>query len=78
MVTVSVAIMQLEDSGAHIQVTVSVAKMWLTIFVVIMQMGVSFVIMQMVFSALHYAHDIFYCNCAGEFFIYSYIGDNFK
>ena len=44
------------------QVTVSAAKMWLTIFVVIMQMGVSVAIMQVVFSAVHYAHDYFYCN----------------
>ena len=64
-VTVSVAIMHLEVSGTHIQVTVSAAKMWLTIFNVIMQMGVSVAIMQVVFSAVHYAHDCFYCNYAG-------------
>ena len=45
--------MQLEISGAHMQVTVSAAKMWLTIFLAIMQV---------VFSAVHYAHDYFYCN----------------
>ena len=36
--TVSVAIVQLEVSGAHMQVTVSAANMWVTIFVVIMQL----------------------------------------
>ena len=45
--------MQLEISGAHMQVTVSAAKMWLTIFLAMMQV---------VFSAVHYAHDYFYCN----------------
>ena len=72
-VTVSVAIMQLDVFGAHMQVTVSAAKMWLTIFVVIMQMGVSVAIMQVIFSAVHYAHECFYCNYAGE-----YVGDSFK
>ena len=65
-VTVSVAIMQLNIFGAHMQVTVSAAKIWLTIFVVIIQMGVSVAIMQVVFSAVHYAHDCFCCNKAGE------------
>ena len=65
-VTISVAMMQLEVSGAHMQVTVSTAKMWLAIFIVIMQMGVSVAIMQVVFSAVHYAHDCFFCNYAGE------------
>ena len=57
-VTVSVAIMQLD---------VSAANKWVTIFIVIMQMGVSAAIMQVVFSAVHYAHDCFYCNYAGDF-----------
>ena len=48
------------------QVRVFAAKMWLTIFVVIMQMGFSVAIMQVVFSAVHYAHDCFCCNKAGE------------
>ena len=60
------------------QVTVSAAKTWLTIFVVIMQMGVSVAIMLKVFSAVHYAHDCFYCNYAGESFFYSYVDDSFK
>ena len=51
------------------QVTVSAAKMLLTIFVVIMQMGVSVTIMQVVFSAVHYAHDSFYCHYVGEPFL---------
>ena len=67
-VTVSVAIMQLE---------VSAANMWVTIFV-IMQMEVSVIIMQVVFSAVHYAHDCFCCNCAGESFFYSHVGNSFK
>ena len=59
------------------QVTVSAPDIWVTIFIVIMQMGVS-AIMQVVFSAVHYAHDCFYCNYAGESFFYSYVGDSFK
>ena len=51
------------------QVIVSAAKMWLTIFVAIMQMRVSVAIMQVVFSAVHYAHDCFYCNYAGKSFL---------
>ena len=70
--------MQLDNFGAHMQVRVFAAKMWLTIFVVIMQMGVSAAIMQVVFSAVHYAHDCFCCNCAGESFFYSHVGDSFK
>ena len=60
------------------QVSVSAAKMWLTVFVVIMQMGVSVAIIQVVFSAVHYAHDCFYCNYAGEHFFYSYVGDSLR
>ena len=76
--TVSVGIMQLDIFGTHMQVTVSAAKLWLTIFVVIMRMGVSVAFMQVVFSAMHYAHDCFYCNYAGKSFFYSYVGDSFK
>ena len=60
------------------QGTVSAANMWVTIFVVMMQMGVPVAIMQVVFSAVHYAYDCFYCNYAGESFLYSYVGDTFK
>ena len=70
--------LQLDVFGAHMQVTDSAAKIWLTIFVVIMQMGVSLAIMQVVFSAVHHAHDCFYCNYAGESFFYSHVGDSFK
>ena len=63
-VTVSLDIVQLEVSGAHMQVTVSVANR-VTIFVVIMQIGVSVATMQVVFSAVHYLHDCFYCNYSG-------------
>ena len=47
-------------------------------FVAIMQIGLSVAIMQVVFSAVHYAHDNFYCNYAGEPFFYSCIGDSLK
>ena len=77
-VTVSDAIMQSEVSVAHMQVTVSAANMWVTIFLIIMQMGVFVTIMQVVFSAVHYAHDCFYCNYAGEYFFNSYVCDSFK
>ena len=78
LVDLSVMIKQLEVFGAHMQVTVSAAKMWLAIFVVIMQMGVSVAVMQVVFSALHCAHNGFYCNYAGEPFFYSYVGGSLK
>ena len=39
---------------------------------------VSVAIMQMVFSAVHHAHDCFYCNYAGNSFFYSNVGDGFK
>ena len=43
--TVSVAIMQLEVSGAYMQVTFSPAKILLPIFVLLMEMGVSVAVM---------------------------------
>ena len=58
-----------EVFAAHTQVTVSAANMSVTIFVVIMQMEVSVAVMQLVFSAVHYAHDCFYCNYGGDSFI---------
>ena len=60
--------MQLEVSAAHVQVTVSAGNIWVT-NIVIMQMGVSVAVMQVVFSTVHYAHDCFYCNYAGDSFI---------
>ena len=60
------------------QVTVSAANMWVTIFVVIVQIVVPVAIMKVRFSAVHYAHDCFYGNDAGECFFYSYVGDSFK
>ena len=74
-VTVSVAVMQLEVFAAHTQVTVSAANMWVTIFVVIMQMEVSVAIMQVVFSAVHYAHECFYCNYVAHSLFYSSTGE---
>ena len=35
-------------------------------------------IMQVALSAVHYAHDYFYCNCAGDCFCCSYVCDSFK
>ena len=64
--TVSVAIMQLEVSATLTRVKVSAANIWVTIFIEIMQVGVSVEIMQVVFSTVHYAHDYFYCNYAGD------------
>ena len=77
-VTVSVAIKQLEVFSAFMQVKVSAANMWVTIFIEIMHVGVSVAIMQVVFSAVQYAHDYFYCNCAGDCFCCSYVCDSFK
>ena len=77
-VTDSVAIIQLEVSAAFMQVKVFAANKWVTIFIEIMQMGISVAIMQVVFSAVHYAHYHFYCNCAGDCFCCSYVCDSFK
>ena len=69
-VTVSVAIMWLE---------VSAANMWMTIcWLEMMLVGISVAIMQVVFSAVHYAHDYFYCDSAGDCFCCSYVCDSFK
>ena len=65
-VTVSVAIMQLEVFAKLLQVKVSAADMWMTIFIEIIQVGVSVAVMQVVFSTVHYAHDYFCCNYAGD------------
>ena len=46
------------------QVTVPTANMWMAIFIIIMQM---------VYSAVHYAHDWFCCNYAGNGFCYSFV-----
>ena len=60
-VTVSVEIMQLEVSAPFMQVKVFAANMWVTIFI-----EISVTIMQVVFSTVHYAHNYFYCNYAGD------------
>ena len=60
------------------QVEVPVTNMWGKLFVVIMQVGVSVTVMQVVFSAVHYAHDCFYCTYTGDCFYYRYIDDIFK
>ena len=63
---------------AIMQVTVSAANKWVTSFIVIMQMGVSVAIMQVVFLVVHYGHDCFYCNYAGDSSFYSCVGNGFK
>ena len=60
------------------QVKVSAANIWVIIFIEIIHVGVSVVIMLVVFSAVHYAHNYFYCNYAGDCFRYSYVYDSFK
>ena len=60
------------------QMTVSAANMWVTIFIIVMLVGDSVAIMQVVFSAVHYAHDCFYCNYAGWLQLGSYVGESFK
>ena len=57
--TVSVGIAQLKVSAANI---------WMTIFVLIMQVEVSVAIMEGAFSAVHYSHDCFHFNYAGDCF----------
>ena len=63
LVDLFVAIMQLEVSAAFMQVKVSAANIWVTIFIETMEVVA---IMQVVFSTVHYAHDYFYCNYAGD------------
>ena len=60
------------------QMTVAAANMWVTIFIIVMLVGDSVAIMQVVFSAVHYAHDCFYCNYAGSLQLGSHVGDSFK
>ena len=66
LVDLFVAIMQGTVSAAFMQGKVSATNMWVTIFIEIMHMGVSVAVMQMIFTAVHYAHDYFYCNYAGD------------
>ena len=47
-------------------------------FIEIIHVGVPVAIMQVVFSAVHFAHDYFYCNYTGDCFNCSYVCDNFK
>ena len=62
-VIVCVAIIQLEVSATFMQVKASAANMWVANFIHIMHVAVSVaIIMQVVFSAMHYAHDYFYCS----------------
>ena len=61
-VVLSSTIMLVDFFVVFMQVKVSAANMWVTMIFVIMHVGVSGVITQVVFSAVHYAHDYFYCN----------------
>ena len=67
-VVLSSTIMLVDLFVAFMQVKVSAANMWVTMIFEIMHVGVSVVIVQVVFSAVHYAHDYFYCNYAGDCF----------
>ena len=67
-VVLSSTIMLVDLFVAFMQLKVSGANMWVTIFFEIMHVGVSVAIMQVVFAAVHYAHDYFYCNDAGDCF----------
>ena len=67
-VVLSSTIMLVDFFVAFMQVKVSAANMWVTMIFEIMHVGVSVVIVQVVFSAVHYAHDYFYCNYAGDCF----------
>ena len=67
-VVLSSTIMLVDLFIAFMQVKVSAANMWVTHFFEIMHLRVSIAIMQVVFSAVHYAHDYFYCNYAGDCF----------
>ena len=58
---------------AFMQVKVSAGNMWVTMFFEIMHVGVSVSVMRVVFSAVHYAHDYFYYNYAGDCFCCSYV-----
>ena len=64
--TIFVEVMQLEVSAPFTQVKVSTANMLVIGFIKIMHVEVSVTIMQVVFSTVHYAHDYFYCNYAGD------------
>ena len=69
---------------AGFEVVLFVTGMLMDLSVAIMQLEASGVhkippvIMQVVFSAVHYAHDCFCCNYAGDSFFYSHVGDGFK
>ena len=65
-VTVSAEIIQSEVSASFMQVKRFTANMWVTTFIAIMHVEVSATIMQVVFSTVHYAHNCFYYNYAGE------------
>ena len=52
--------------------------MLVVLFTTIMLVDLFVAIMQVLFSAVHYAHDYFYCNYTGDCFCCSYVCDNFK
>ena len=67
-VTVSIAIMELKAFMQHLCRWKFLQQICVTIFIEIMYMGVPVAIMLVVFSAVHYAHDYFYCNYTGGYF----------
>ena len=74
-VTVSVVIMQLEVYEAGDRFCSKYVDD--NFFIVIMQMGVPVAVMQVRFSAVHFTHDCFNCNYAGDSCFYRYAGDSF-
>ena len=60
LVDVFVVIMQVTVSAEIMQ------NMWVTNFIEIMHVEVSVTMMQVIVSTVHYAHDYFYCNYAGD------------
>ena len=74
-VTVSIAIMQLEVSVSawFKKVKVSAENECVTIFIKVMHVGVPAAILKVVFSAVHQAHEYFYCNYTGDCFSCSYV-----
>ena len=71
-----VAIMQLEVSAKHMHVAVSAANM-LTFFCNYADGSLCWIV-QVGFSTVHYAHECFYCNYAGDSFFYRYVDDSCK
>ena len=69
LVVLSAAFILVDLFVVIMQVTVSAEIMqniWVTNFIEIMHVEVSVTMMQVVVSTVHYVHDYFYCNYAGD------------